>query len=98
MCEGKLSISENEIWLCQNEANGDTANDKLGFALSWKLGYNYMGEEAVDFKPQSDHSNFEVLEYSSSTQPALPKYDRLATHSTPRKVGTKLIKIRSITL
>ena len=41
--EGRIQIQNGEIFLCQNERNGQDAADKLGYLFSWTAGHGDEG-------------------------------------------------------
>ena len=37
ICEGKISVEDNEVYLCQNVADGLDCHDKKGYKYSWSI-------------------------------------------------------------
>jgi hypothetical protein len=55
-CIGRVSMEGDEIYLCQYEQDGASADDKLGFPYSWQVG---RGSE--DELRMSDVENLKLL-------------------------------------
>lgn len=58
--EGRISISKNWIYLCQNVVNGANAPDKLGYKFSWAVYWDMRESQEQSLRFQ-DVSDFELI-------------------------------------
>lgn len=70
-CIGKIQVEKGIVYLCQNEADGDCCNDKLGYKNSWSVNEgtdsDLLRNEVEDFKIIGEEKKEDVLN-------RLPKY------------------------
>jgi len=67
ICEGRIQKEDEGIFFCQNERNGQDANDKLGYDHSWNAGNGSLSK--------LEQNSVEILELELDPQfKPLPKW------------------------
>ncbi len=56
VCDGRISVEDGRVFLCQNSLNGNAAKDKKGFKWSWSV-----ENGTYDCLLEDDVTNFELL-------------------------------------
>lgn len=59
-CEGRITVEDEKVYLCQNKCDGFDCEDKQGFLYSWKI--TAFQKDILDNKSNVDVTEFVLLD------------------------------------
>lgn len=88
---GKITIEDDSVYLCQNFEQGDSCEEKQGYACSWNAGRHRFVETINAYIHDDNFTNVRV--YIGPKAPALPKKSsiRLTKEHEARTIKGKVM-------